>query len=129
MEANVKNVAKKYVRNSISEHLKKDLSPDSIIDDLNLRCNNMIKSLEKRQDDLDVFSNLFLGLENPDSERVEKRIRYMFFYISNAKEQIKNLKWLIKNKEKFNHLNNYKLYKLSLLKEKLSKENSIWLPF
>ncbi len=129
MEANVKNVAKKYVRNSISEHLKKDLSPDSIIDDLNLRCNNMIKSIEKRENDLDVFSNLFLGLENPDSERVEKRIRYMFFYISNAKEQIKNLKWLIENKEKFNHLNNYKLYKLSLLKEKLSKENSIWLPF
>lgn len=129
METNVKNVAKKYVRNSISEHLKKDLSPDSIIEDLNLRCNNMIKSLEKRQDDLDMFSNLILGLENPDSDRVDKRIRYMFFYISNAKEQIKNLKWLIENKEKFNHLNNYKLYKLSLLKEKLSKENSIWLPF
>jgi hypothetical protein len=129
METNVKNVAKKYVRNSISEHLKKDLSPDSIIEDLNLRCNNMIKSIEKRDDDLNMFSNLFLGLESPDSKRIEKRIKYMFFYISNAKKQIENLKWIIKNKEKFKHLDNYKLYKLSLLKEKLSKENSIWLPF
>jgi hypothetical protein len=129
MEANIENVAKKYIRNSVSDYLRKDLCPNSIIKDLNTRCDNMIKSIEKKDNDLDIFSNLFLGLENPNSERVNKRIRYMFFYIINAKIEISNLKWIIKNKKKFNHLDNYKLYKLSLLKESLSRKNAIFLPF
>jgi hypothetical protein len=129
MKTNIGNIAKKYVKNTISDYLKKDISPDSIINNLNIRCDNMIKSIEKNDNDLSMFSKLFLGLENPDDEKIDKRIRYMFSYLNNTKKQIKNLKWVINNKDKFNHLNNYKLYKLSLFRENLSKENSFLLPF
>jgi hypothetical protein len=129
MKTNIGNIAKKYVKNTISDYLKKDISPDSIINNLNIRCDNMIKSIEKNDNDLSMFSKLFLGLENPDDEKIDKRIRYMFSYLNNTKKQIKNLKWVINNKDKFNHLNNYKLYKLSLFRESLSKENSFLLPF
>jgi hypothetical protein len=129
MKTNIGNIAKKYVKNTISDYLKKDISPDSIINNLNIRCDNMIKSIEKNDNDLSMFSKLFLGLENPDDEKIDKRIRYMFSYLNNTKKQIKNLKWVINNKDKFNHLNNYKLYKLSLFRESLSKKSSIWLPF
>ena len=130
MEVNMENITKKYLENSISDYLRKDMSFDSIIGELKLRCDNMLKSIEKRESDLNVFSNLFLGLENPNSDKVEKRIKYMYFYITNAQDQINNIKWVITNKTKFKEFNNLKLYNLSLLRNKLSeKKNSIWLPF
>lgn len=125
----MENIAKKYLENSISDYLRKDISFESIIGELKIRCDNMIKSIEKRESDLNIFSNLFLGLENPNSDRVEKRIKYMYFYITNAQYQINNIKWIITNKTKFKEYNDLKLYKLSLLRNKLSEKNSIWLPF
>ena len=124
MEVNMENITKKYLENSICDYIRKDMSFDSIVGELNLRCDNMIKSIEKRESDLNVFSNLFLGLENPNSDRVEKRIKYMYFYITNTQDQINNIKWIITNKTKFKEFNNLKLYKLSLLKNKLSEKKN-----
>jgi hypothetical protein len=128
MKTNIENVAVKYLQNFILEHIKKRMPIESIIEHLNLRCDNMFKSLEKRQDDLDLFSKLFLGFENANSERIDKRIRYMFFYITKSKEQIDNLNWILKNKDNFD-LNDQSFYKLCLFKDKISKKNAISLPF
>jgi len=128
MDTNIKNVTRKYIQNSISDYIRNEIDINCICKELNTRCNNMIKSIEKKDEDLSIFSNIFLGFLSPDSEKVDKRIKYMYNYITYAKKQIDNLKWIEKNKSKFN-LTNEKLYKLSLFKEKLSKENAIYLPF
>jgi hypothetical protein len=121
MENNIEKTTKKFITNNILENLKKETPFNLIIEELNKRCDNMLKSICKNKDDLDIFSNLFLGLENPNNESINNRIKYMFFYITNVKKQIENIEWLIKNQEKFNIYKNDKLYKLCLFKEKISK--------
>lgn len=123
----MKKIVKKYLNNTINDYLKKDLSVYSIINELNKRSDNMIKTIEKNENDLAIISNLFLGLEDPDSNNIEKRIKYMFYFIKYCSTEINNLKWILtaKNKEKLNHMSYIVLYKLSNLRYKLSKENSI----
>jgi hypothetical protein len=129
IETNIENVAKKYLRNCILDSIRKDICIKSIINDLNKRCDNMYRSLKNKEEDLNTFSNLVIGLENPNSVRVDKRIKYMFFFIMNVKIEIKNLNWILKNKYKFYTLDNKKMYNLSLFRDKISIKNSEYLPF
>lgn len=131
MENNIETTVKKFVRNNIFGYLKKDISLFSIITELELKCENINKSIRLKESDLDLFSNICLGLVDINSDSVNNRMRYMFLYIINTKKQITNIRWIIINKQKFDFLSNYKMYNLALLREKLSKENStnLNLPF
>lgn len=124
----IENIVKKCLKNIVTELLKKEGSFESAIASLELRCDNMFKSIEKNEEDLSLFSRVHLGIIDINSDKIDKRMKYMLFYIKVSKEHIESLKWLLKNKNKFN-FDKVKLYNLSLLKEKLSKKNSIFLPF
>jgi hypothetical protein len=71
--------------------------------------------------DVDVDTILATDL----SEIKSSRTRYYIYYINHCNKRIIDLNWILRNKFKFPDLNNVKIFKLLILKDKLSIENSV----
>ena len=108
----IKNLINKRVETSLGE----GLDIDTIISVLNDRIIKFI-SIIKKDSLYDV--NRLLVCSDPDSI-TPTRIRYLVFYVNESNKCINELNWMIANKNRFPNLNNYKLFKLLLLKDKLS---------
>ena len=107
----------------IEKLYKENLEPNEIIKDLKISINNMEKSLTKSLANSGVDINSFRDKEWDDIDII--RARYVIFYSKFLENRINDINWIARNKYKFPESTNTKIFKLILLRDKLSFENSI----
>jgi hypothetical protein len=113
-------IDKKIIEHLVEGHaipfIQKDLS-----DKMNKFCDNIRQADAKA----DVLKLLMM-----DTEQITpSKTKWQVIYIKVCSQRIKDLDWLVKNKYKFPGRSNSQVFKLIKLKEKLSKENAILMPF
>lgn len=115
---------KERVRNIIDNRIislfQEGVAISSAIDEIRDRSEKFFNILEK--DDI----NIFQAITEPETIS-STRQRYAAFYVIVASQRIEDLNWMYKNKSKFRHLENSKLFKLLQFRDKMSEENA--LPF
>lgn len=96
-----------------------------IREELGQKMNKFVNSIKDADKKADILELLMMDPENITPTRT----RYQVLYIKHCGQRIKDLDWLLKNRDKFPRLSRSQVFKLVKLKEKLSKENAILMPF
>jgi hypothetical protein len=68
---------------------------------------------------------LILSDEKSWSQIESSRTRYYIYYINHCNKRIKDINWILHNKLKFVDFTNKQIFKLIMLKDKLSIKNSV----
>lgn len=92
--------------------------------ELGVKVKNFTTTFEK-----DPSVNLSELMKLDFNELGPTRTRYGVTYLKHCKKRIEDLNWIVENKSKFRHLSNSQVFRLLQLRDKLSKENAISLPF
>ena len=112
------------VDRNIIESFSKGFAVSVIQSELNIKIQNFTKTLKKDSSiDIEHLINLDFNELGP------ARTRYGITYLKHCRKRLIDLNWLSSNKSKFRHLSNSQVFKLIQLKDKLSKENAIEMPF
>lgn len=72
-----------------------------------------------------VDIDLILSNEEGWSKIESSRMRYYIYYINHCNKRIIDLNWILHNKLRFVNFTNKQIFKLMMLKDKLSIENSV----
>lgn len=86
---------------------------------------NTFASKIKEDKNVDLLKLLLMDPENINPTKV----RWQVMYIKECGKRIKDLDWLMKNKKRFPHLSNSQIFNLIKLKDRLSEENAVRVPF
>lgn len=100
-----------------------DKSFEEIISEISLRANALYRSLERNEEEANIFSRILLGLDKVD-EKTPTKVKYVYKYVIFAEKRIEDLKWIISNQNKFVNYSKLNLFKLILFREKIGIENS-----
>lgn len=96
-----------------------------IKDELDQKMNKFVGNIKDSDKNVDVLKLLFMEPENITPTKT----RYQIMYIKHCGKRIKDLDWVFDNKIKYPKLSRSQVFNLIKLKEKLSKENAILMPF
>lgn len=69
--------------------------------------------------------DLILSNEESWSKIESSRMRYYIYYINHCNKRIKDINWILNNRLKFVDFTNKQIFKLIMLKDKLSIKNSV----
>jgi predicted acetyltransferase len=122
---------RQVVENIIDRMITKSLTDHSnileTIYDLKNRSNNLFKTLERDNIDIDSFLPTIISENEGEIERlnISKKTVYILYYVDHTSKRIEDLKWMIEKSDKFKKYNNIQLFNLLKFKNKISKENSI----
>ena len=97
----------------------------SIQNDLDEKMHKFAGNIRENNKNIDPLKLLAMNEENITPTKV----RYQIIYIKECQRRIKDLDWLVENKYKFPKLSNSQVFNLIKLKEKLSFENAVLMPF
>jgi hypothetical protein len=109
----------------IIEHLVEGHAIPVIQKDLNDKMNKFCDNIRQADAKADVLKLLTMETD----QITPSKTRWQVIYIKVCSQRIKDLDWLVKNKYKFPGRSNSQVFKLIKLKEKLSKENAVLMPF
>lgn len=110
-----KNRINEMVDKKIIEFFSQDKSIREIESDLVLRMNNFKKTIAKKHD--------FQQLYNMDFSQIpEIRFRYGITYIKQCEKRLTDLDWILKNRSLFKTFTDLKLFKLLLLRDKVTQK-------
>lgn len=109
----------------IIEHLVDGHAIAYVQKDLNDKMNKFCESIRQADAKADVLKLLTMETE----AITPSKTKYQVMYIKVCAQRVKDLDWLMKNKYKFPGRSNSQIFKLIKLKEKLSFENAILMPF
>lgn len=113
-------IDKKIIEHLVEGHAIRFIQQD-LTDKMNRFCDN-IRQADSKADVVKLLSM--------ETETIyPSKTKYQVMYIKVCAQRVKDLDWLIKNKHKFPGRSNSQVFKLIKLKEKLSKENAVLLPF
>jgi len=109
----------------IIEHLVEGHAIAFVQKDLNDKMNKFCDNIRKADAKADVLKLLMMETD----QITPSKTKWQVIYIKVCSQRIKDLDWLVKNKYKFPGRSNSQVFKLIKLKEKLSKENAVLMPF
>ena len=109
----------------IIEHLVDGHAIRFVQKDLNDKMNKFCDNIRQADAKADVLKLLTMETD----QITPSKTRWQVIYIKVCSQRIKDLDWLVKNKYKFPDRSNSQVFKLIKLKEKLSKENAVLMPF
>lgn len=106
-----------FVDRRIHENMVDGFPILSIKQDIETRYKNMSKGILKDLITQEAFDELLL---KGDLDKIEtSRVKYVAFYVSHAKQRIKDLDWILENRKKFPQFSISQIFNLIKLKEKL----------
>jgi hypothetical protein len=109
----------------IIEHLVEGHAIRFIQQDLNDKMNKFCENIRQADKNADVLKLLTMDTETITPSKT----KYQVMYIKVCEQRLKDLDWLVMNKYRFPGRSNSQIFKLIKLKEKLSQENAILMPF
>jgi hypothetical protein len=110
-----KETIRKLVLNNVLKHLKENKDINYIKTELFNKIHKFIEIIS-RNEDIDVYELLTY---DPDTITPDVT-KYRIMYINECNKRINDLSWIVENKKKFPKLDFYKIFKLLLLKERLT---------
>lgn len=111
-----KNILTSLVEGHAIQYVKEELGQ---------KMNKFVTSIKESDKKADVLKLLTMDVETITPTKT----RYQIIYIKHCSQRIKDLDWVSKSKSKYPKLSRSQVFKLVKLKEKLSKENAILMPF
>jgi hypothetical protein len=116
---------KETIKNNITTNILKNLDEGQDIDDIKkelfVKIHKFVRIISS-DPEINVYELL---THDPDTIGAV-RTRCQVIYINECNRYINDLSWIIQNKNKFPKLSNYSLFKLILLKERLSIEKKLF---
>lgn len=103
---------------TINQSYMDGFSHSSVIAILNTKMTNLRSVLVKEKPDIKIED--LMDVEDWDSIS-PVRAKYTVFYVQHSTKRIEDIRWIEKNKCKFNKLSNSQIFNLIKLKEKLIK--------
>ncbi len=121
----------RMIDNSIKKSLQDEKSLVDIINDVEKKMKNVFRIIEKDNIDISSLFDVLINNESiGDDTNLSKRVKYVYYYITHCKKRIVDINWIISKQysDLFISSRNYtyeSMFSMIILKEKLSKENSI----
>jgi hypothetical protein len=107
----------------IVQFFRENMDIPSMQIDISKKIEKFSNTIREANFDVDVLAEM-------DYEKIyPPRMKYATLYIKYSKLRIAELEWILQNKHKFEKFSYFQVYKLVILREKLSKENATFLPF
>lgn len=116
-----KETIRNHIVNNVLRHLDEGQDIDDVKRELFAKIHKFVRMISS-DPEINVYELLTY---DPDTISPE-RTRCQVIYINECNRFINELSWIDKNKDKFPKLSSYKLFKLILLKEKLSIDKKLF---
>jgi hypothetical protein len=126
-----RETVERIVNSIITKSLKEKSNIEETIRELEVRSNNVLKVLDNRNIDISpLFDIIISGDESQiDKINVSKYAIYVYYFVSYSSKRTNDLRWMANNTDRFKKYSLQDFYNLILFRDKISKENSIYLPF
>lgn len=122
------SVKYKAVANLLDNNIIKKLSEVGlldIIDDLSERVIKFSGIIERDFKGVKVDA-----IQVDDFDKIESsKLKYYISYVYHCNKRIDDVKWILKNRGRFEKMKNLQVFNLLKLKERLSVENAVEIPF
>ncbi len=127
-ESIIEMIDKRIIENFVNGY-----SPEFIITDIQSKTDKMSDFITNQGIDLEKFIDMDFDVLTDDDFSKDKlpmtRTKYTVYYVKQSRKRIKDINWIIENCKRFPHLSKSQVFRLIKLREKLSRENAIELPF